>query len=91
MVHGSANSAHMFGRAADFQVIGLSNYEVADFLARKIELLQIDQLIYEFGEWVHVSIPVIGATPRRQVMTAVHNPKTGKTEYSSGIIKQEEK
>lgn len=90
MVHGSANSAHIFGRAADFEVIGLSNYEIASFIARRIQQFPIDQLIYEFGDWVHVAIPAIDAVPRRQILTAIRNPSTGKVEYHPGIEKQEE-
>jgi hypothetical protein len=90
LIGGSLNSAHIYGRAADFQVIGHSNYEIANFIAGFIHTLPIDQLIYEFGDWVHVATPAIGVEPRRQILTAIRNPKTGKVEYPLGIIKQEE-
>jgi zinc D-Ala-D-Ala carboxypeptidase len=90
LVKGAKNSDHLEGRAADFEVMGMSNYDICKFIEQRISLYNIDKLIYEFGDWVHISVPKIGEEPRRQVMTAVYNPKTKKVEYPLGIHKQEE-
>ena len=64
-VGGSASSQHVLGQAADITVPGMS---VADVVA-KIRALRLpfDQLIDEFGRWVHVSY---GPRHRRQVLRA---------------------
>lgn len=62
-VGGSKNSAHMLGLAADFTAPGFGTVLQ---LARKIAASGIvyDQLIYEFGTWVHIGLSV--GPPRRQ-------------------------
>ncbi len=90
MVGGSKKSDHMDGRATDFECIGIPNYTVCKFIESIIEELPIDKLIYEFGDWVHISIAPAGVKPRRLIMTAIRNNKTGEVEYPAGIIKQEE-
>ena len=52
-IGGSGNSQHMQGQAADIRVLGKSVKEVTDWI--KANIKQYDQLIYEFGEWTHVS------------------------------------
>ncbi len=56
-VRGSATSQHMAGEAADFTVQGRSVREVCDWIAAN---LVYDQLIYEFGSWIHVSFRATG-------------------------------
>jgi uncharacterized protein YcbK (DUF882 family) len=51
-IGGSSTSQHVKGQAADFIVIGMTVEEVFDIIA---ERLPYDQLIQEFGKWVHVS------------------------------------
>jgi len=58
-VRGSRNSDHMLGRAVDFEIIGKSNYDVAQWIS--INLL-FDQLILEYYKpkisdsgWIHCS------------------------------------
>jgi len=77
-VGGTATSQHRLGQAADIHVPGMSSVE----LAKKIvELgLPFDQVIEEFGSWVHVSY---GPRHRRQQLTAT--AEKGKTVYRAGI------
>lgn len=82
IVGGSRTSDHISGRAADIVVPGTSPLS----LARAIESLDlpVQQVIHEFGAWVHVSIPPAGEPPRREYLTAVKVAK--KTEYMRGLV-----
>ena len=73
-VGGTATSQHRLGQAADIHVPGMTSVE----LAEKIVALGLpfDQVIEEFGSWVHVSY---GPRHRRQQLTAVK--RSGKTVY----------
>ena len=51
-IGGSSSSQHCKGEAADFSVPGIGVLDLAQWMHRN---LQYDQLIYEFGRWVHVS------------------------------------
>lgn len=80
-VGGAANSQHMLGQAADFTAPRAGTpYEVARLIDESD--LQYDQLIHEFGRWVHISFvrPELGA-PRRQALSIF---KAGK--YKPGIL-----
>lgn len=68
LIAGSPTSAHMDGRAADFQPLDpdLSLRDVALWIASS--KLEVDQLIYEFGAWLHLGIARHGETPRRQAL-----------------------
>ena len=77
----SVNSQHAKAEAVDFEVIGVDNAEVADWVKRNCET---DQLILEFytpGEpnsgWIHASY--IPFQPRAQYMRAYK--EDGKTKY----------
>ena len=77
-VGGTATSQHRLGQAADIHVPGMTSVEVAKTI---IALgLPYDQVIEEFGSWVHVSY---GPRRRRQQLTAVKS--SGKTVYVQGI------
>ncbi|MEN1995323.1 D-Ala-D-Ala carboxypeptidase family metallohydrolase [Stenotrophomonas bentonitica] len=78
VVGGTATSQHRLGQAADIHVPGMTSVEVA----KKIVALGLpfDQVIEEFGSWVHVSY---GPRRRRQQLTAVK--RSGKTVYVQGI------
>ncbi|MCF8533059.1 MAG: hypothetical protein K9G48_08655 [Reyranella sp.] len=66
-VGGSPTSAHCFGMAADFTCPGFgAPLDVSRELATYAELLDFDQLIHEFGSWVHIGRR---ASPRRQLLT----------------------
>lgn len=84
-IGGSITSQHVLGEAADFEVPGVSNLDIARWIAESD--IPFDQLILEFHRvgvpdsgWVHVSHR---AKPRRQVLTA--SKVRGTTEYASGL------
>lgn len=72
-IGGSETSQHVFGQAADINVNGISTME----LCRKIKEfdLPFDQLIEEFGQWVHVSY---SERNRRQVLQATKKGRATK-------------
>jgi len=77
-VGGTATSQHRLGQAADIRVEGMTSRALAQ---RIVELgLPFDQVIEEFGRWVHVSY---GPRNRRQVLTAVK--RGGRTVYDPGL------
>ncbi len=70
-VNGSETSQHMRGEAADFEIPGVANFEVARVIDTRFVF---DQLILEFytpgqphSGWVHVSYSA--ADSRRQALT----------------------
>ena len=78
IIGGSKTSAHRFGRAADFNVKGYTPYEVVDYIVRSDFVF--DQVINEFGKWIHVGIAEI---PRGEVLTATR--EDGETRYLRGL------
>jgi len=83
-IGGSRTSQHELGQAADFEVPGVSNVELAQWIMRE---LNYDQLILEFytqGEpnsgWVHCSWR---PNYRNEELTAVR--RGGKTVYLRGL------
>lgn len=81
------SSQHRKGEAADFEIFGVSNYEVACWIR---DNLDFDQLILEFytpgqpnSGWVHVSYKTTGN--RKKCNTAVR--RNGKTVYLNGLVK----
>ena len=87
-VGGSSKSQHCNGEAVDFEIDGLPNPELANWVAVNCEF---DQLILEFynpkegpnSGWVHCSYKASG-TNRRQILTAV--TVGGKTVYKPGFV-----
>jgi hypothetical protein len=82
-VGGAATSQHMEGLAADIEVPGMSNYDLACHIR---DNYKFDQLILEFytpgdeaSGWVHVSIAGEGKTNRNECLTI------GKTVRKRGI------
>ena len=83
----SVNSQHAKAEACDFEVIGVDNAELADWIHRELEW---DQLILEFytpGEpnsgWIHCS--VTEGMPRKSFLHAFR--AEGKTKYKTIIGK----
>ncbi len=73
-IGGSSTSEHRFGRAADIVCPALSPKELAEFIRdHMMDGPGFNQLIHEFGRWVHVSVPPPGDSPKGQVMTAVND------------------
>jgi hypothetical protein len=61
-------SQHRLGCAADFRVPGMT----PDRIVKTIILsgISYDQVISEFGRWVHISVPnTVDTAPRRQALT----------------------
>lgn len=77
-VGGAANSAHVYGRAADIHVPGLSIRELAEAICKSS--IPFDKLILEFGAWVHIQIPADGKPARREVYT-----KDATHDYTPGL------
>ena len=78
----SAKSQHTKGQAADFEIFGVANKEVADFIVQNLEY---DQCILEFWNenepnsgWVHCSYSINGN--RKQYLKA--QKVNGKIVYS---------
>lgn len=66
-VGGVGKSQHQTGQACDFICPGFGDpHEICEALEPMMAMLGIDQLIWEFASWVHVSQ---SATPRRMVLT----------------------
>jgi zinc D-Ala-D-Ala carboxypeptidase len=85
-IGGSSTSAHMRGDAADIEIAGVSNYDLALWCSRK---LIFDQIILEFytpgqldSGWVHIGL---SDTPRGQLLTAQRI--NGRTVYLPGLVK----
>lgn len=90
LVGGSANSQHMEGLAADIVVSNRTPLEVARWLEKYGDY---DQLILEFGEWVHVSVSGRDQPWRHEAITAVKVPRAWgkpKTVYLAGIMTMNE-
>lgn len=67
VVGGARTSQHTRGEAADIYVVGMSTEDLIDVI-RSMHL-PFDQLIDEFGRWVHVSHSFSGPQ-RQQVLVA---------------------
>ena len=69
-VGGAANSAHLYGLACDFVIPDYgSPLDVCKAIEPYLSVLQIDQLIWEFGDWVHLGLVGNGEIPRNQCLT----------------------
>ena len=81
----SSKSQHCLAMAADFEIFGVPNNEVSDWIK---ENLMFDQLILEFwkpGEpnsgWIHCSYNSEINSNRKEYLMAIKNSETLKTEY----------
>lgn len=77
----SVNSQHAKGEAADFEVPGISNLEVAGWIAGNLDFDQLILEHYEGGNtgWIHCSYK--GQGNRKEVLT--YDRKNG---YRKGLI-----
>jgi len=56
-VGGVPDSAHVYGRAVDFIAPDFGTpHEIVEQLVPYMAELQIDQLIWEYGDWVHLGL-----------------------------------
>lgn len=75
-IRGAKTSQHLSGQAADLYVPGMRLAEVFDILKK----LPHDQLIMEFGQWIHVSF-----TDKNRGEQLIARLEDGKTVYSKII------
>lgn len=84
-VGGSKTSQHVNGQAIDFEIPGIDNKVVADWVADNLEFDQVILEFYTKGDknsgWVHASIKKEGGN-RRQRLVATKS-KAGGTVYSA--------
>lgn len=67
-VGGSKSSAHMSGLAIDFSCPGFGTpLQICKALEPHMKKLGVDQLIHEYGTWVHLGLTA--AMPRHQALT----------------------
>jgi|LakMenEpi03Aug12_release.lakeMendotaPanAssembly.Ray.scaffolds.fasta_scaffold17374_6 putative chitinase len=83
-VGGSKTSQHVNGQAIDFEVKGVDNKKVADWVADNLEFDQVILEFYAAGDknsgWVHASIKKEGGN-RKQRLVATKS-KAGGTKYT---------
>lgn len=86
-VGGSRTSDHSMGRAADFEIAGIANYDVAKWIEKNLNYKQLILEFYTPGSpnsgWIHVSYA--GSPHKNQELTAVK--RGGRTRYLNGLIK----
>jgi len=82
IIGGSKTSAHMKGLAADITCPDLTPLELAEFIRDNMADDGFDQVIHEFGRWVHVGLCT--GFPRYEELTALK--ENGKTIYKKGLI-----
>ena len=85
-IGGSTTSDHCKGMAADIEIPGVSNYELAEWIQNNCEFRQLILEFYTPGVpdsgWVHVSYNY--EENLKKVMTAMK--EDGKTVYKLGLI-----
>jgi len=85
-VGGSRTSDHCKGQAADIEIPGVANADLAEWISKNCEFTQLILEFYTPGVpdsgWVHVSYDP--ANLKKQVMTAMK--ENGKTVYKAGLI-----
>lgn len=85
-VGGSKKSDHMKGMAADIEIPGMANADLADWIAENLEYTQLILEFYTPGVpdsgWVHVSYDP--SDLKHQKLTAMR--ENGKTVYLNGIV-----
>jgi zinc D-Ala-D-Ala carboxypeptidase len=84
-VNGSSISQHMIAEATDFEVPGISNFDLAIWCNNHLEFDQLILECYEMGQinsgWVHASIKIYPVLNRKQVLTFTGN------QYIAGLVK----
>lgn len=85
-VGGSKTSDHCKGQAADIEIPGVPNAELAEWIKDNLEFRQLILEFYTVGipdsGWVHVSF--VDGDNKKQVMTATK--QGGKTVYLPGLV-----
>lgn len=78
-IGGSATSSHMSALAADIKVPGVSVDSLFELIRELMWDMPADQVIHEFGRWVHVGLAKAKSRPRNQFLYA--RKQSGKTVY----------
>lgn len=85
-VGGSRTSDHCRGQAADIEIPGVANYDLAKWIVDNLEFRQVILEFYTPGVpdsgWVHVSF--VAEDNKKQVLTATK--QNGKTVYLNGLV-----
>ena len=85
-VGGSKTSDHCRGQAADIEIPGVANADLAEWIKDNLEFRQLILEFYTPGipdsGWVHVSY--VAEDNKKQVLTATK--KDGKTVYLEGLV-----
>jgi zinc D-Ala-D-Ala carboxypeptidase len=85
-VGGSRNSDHTRGQAADIEIPGIPNADLAQWIVDNLEFRQCILEFYTPGVpdsgWVHVSY--VAEDNKKQVLTATK--ENGKTVYLNGLV-----
>ena len=85
-IGGSTTSDHCKGMAADIEIPGVDNKELAEWIGANLEFRQLILEFYTAGDpdsgWVHVSFDV--NDNKQQVLTATK--QGGKTVYLGGLV-----
>jgi zinc D-Ala-D-Ala carboxypeptidase len=81
-IGGSSSSAHMLGSAVDF-IVPRFGTVLQTAKAVAASGINFDQVIYEYGRWVHLGLAQPGKTPRRQLLSIGSQKK-----YVPGLTSQ---
>lgn len=85
-IGGSTTSDHCKGMAADIEIPGVDNKELAEWIGENLEFRQMILEFYTIGipdsGWVHISYNP--ADNKKQVLTATK--QNGKTVYLPGLV-----
>jgi hypothetical protein len=85
-VGGSKTSDHCKGQAADIEIPGVANADLAEWITKNLDFTQVILEFYTSGipdsGWVHVSYNP--ADLKKQVLTATK--RDGKTVYLPGLV-----
>lgn len=79
LIGGASTSQHLVGQAADIVIPG----HTIDQIYKDLFMLSLpfDQMINEYGKWIHISVPAANEKPRFQRLVAKH--VNGTTRYEA--------
>lgn len=83
-VGGVSTSAHQSGCAVDFICPGFGSPLAVAQKLMSVEALEFDQLIHEYGRWVHLGVPAPQQTARYQALSIFRPGR-----YLPGILDKE--
>jgi zinc D-Ala-D-Ala carboxypeptidase len=88
VIGGAVNSQHIQGEAADIIVPNAAIDEVFEWICNSN--MPFDQVIHEFGRWIHISHKRNEISNRREILVATRdkNNETVYTKYHAEAIRQ---